>query len=353
MQQKVLILTGKLSESSGKFVVDVKDMPEPGPGYVLVEVHAAALNPIDCAMADTGLFVKEWPLTLGFDAAGVVKKLGEGVTHFAVGDKVMHAGTHVDPAVFTFQQYVVMRAEFVAKVPSNITLDQAATIPLTMATAALGLYDKKQKPFGGIGLTPPWEEGGRGKYAGEPIVILGGASGVGQHAIQFAKISGFSPIITTASTSNEEYLKSLGATQVVDRNLPLSELSSLVKQITDKPVKYGFGAIGTPDAQDALYDVVASGGQLLLVKQPTIDEAKLAKGDKYVGRVFADVHLPAQQEVGRGLYAHLTRLVEAGDIKPTKLEVLPNGLAGIPEGLQRLKKGVSALKFVARPQETP
>lgn len=50
-----------------------------------------------------------------------------------------------------------------------------------MATAALGLYDKKRSPYGGIGLAPPWVEGGRGKYAGEPIVILAGATGVGQH----------------------------------------------------------------------------------------------------------------------------------------------------------------------------
>ena len=64
--------------------------------------------------------------------------------------------------------------------PSNITLDQAATIPLTLATAALGLYDKKQKPFGGIGLTAPWLEGGRGKYAGQPILVVAGASSVGQ-----------------------------------------------------------------------------------------------------------------------------------------------------------------------------
>ena len=63
----------------------------------------------------------------------------------------------------------------------SLTLDQAATIPLTLATAALGLYDARQAPFGGLALTPPWAAGGRGAYAGEPIVITAGASGVGQH----------------------------------------------------------------------------------------------------------------------------------------------------------------------------
>lgn len=265
----------------------------------------------------------------------------------------MFAGTFAEPPTPTFQQYLNLNAEFVAKVPPNITLDQAATIPLTMATAALGLYDKRQKPTGGLGLTPPWVEGGRGKYAGEPIVIMGGASGVGQHTIEFAKMSGFLPIITTASPHNEEYLKSLGATHVIDRNLPLSELAAHVKAITDKPVKYGYDAVGSPETQNAIFDLLASGGQLLLVKTSALDEAKVATSDKYVGRVFADVQLPAQRETGRDLYAHLTQMVEAGDIKPTRLDLLPNGLAGIPEGLQRLKKGVSAVKLVARPLETP
>ena len=69
------------------------------------------------------------------------------------------------------------------QLPDNLTFDQASTIPLTLATAALGLYNKKQEPNGGLGLYPPWEEGGRGKYAGQPIVIIGGSSSVGQHGM--------------------------------------------------------------------------------------------------------------------------------------------------------------------------
>lgn len=131
-------------------------------------------------------------------------------------------------------------------------------------------------------------------------------------------MSGFSPIITRASTSNEEYLKSLGATHVIDRNLPLSDLPALVKEITDKPVKYGYDAISWPDMQNAIYDVVAPGGQLAFVRKPVIDEEKLAKGDKHVARVFADVQQPALQDIGKSLYAHLTLLIEAGDIKVSR-----------------------------------
>jgi NADPH:quinone reductase-like Zn-dependent oxidoreductase len=70
-----------------------------------------------------------------------------------------------------------------AQIPDNLTFDQAATIPLALATAALGLYNKKQQPHGGLALYPPWEEGGRGKYSGQPILVIGGSSAVGQQGM--------------------------------------------------------------------------------------------------------------------------------------------------------------------------
>ncbi len=92
----------------------------------------------------------------------------------------MHQG-YFDDRRATFQQYTVVPAEITAKIPENLTFDQASTIPLTLATAALGLYNEKLSPNGGAALTAPWLDGGRGKYAGQPILIIGGSSSVGQH----------------------------------------------------------------------------------------------------------------------------------------------------------------------------
>ena len=78
----------------------------------------------------------------------------------------------------TFQQYSVVPARIAAKIPSNLSFDQAASLPGGVITAALGLYDTR--PGLGAGLVAPWEEGGRGKYAGQPIVVIGGSSSVGQ-----------------------------------------------------------------------------------------------------------------------------------------------------------------------------
>ena len=71
-----------------------------------------------------------------------------------------------------------------AQIPDNLTFDQAATIPLALATSAVALYHDGENVIGGTcGLTPPWEEGGRGKYTGQPTVVFGGASTVGQISI--------------------------------------------------------------------------------------------------------------------------------------------------------------------------
>ncbi len=75
-------------EKGGEYVVRDIPTPKPGPGELLVDVKATALNPVDWKVHDHGYFISEWPAILGSDAAGVVKEIGEGVTGFAVGDRV-------------------------------------------------------------------------------------------------------------------------------------------------------------------------------------------------------------------------------------------------------------------------
>ena len=77
-----------LDKPKGTFTVGLVDVPEPGPGEVQIRIHVAALNPADWIVADLGIILTEWPAILGYDAAGVVTKLGEGVTHLSAGDRV-------------------------------------------------------------------------------------------------------------------------------------------------------------------------------------------------------------------------------------------------------------------------
>lgn len=82
--QKVLYIL----EPKGDFAVKERDIQEPGPGEVLIEIHATALNPVDWKIKVSGIFVAEYPAVVGTDAAGIIKKVGTGVTSFAVGDRV-------------------------------------------------------------------------------------------------------------------------------------------------------------------------------------------------------------------------------------------------------------------------
>lgn len=137
--------------------------------------------------------------------------------------------------------------------------------------------------------------------------------------IQFAKLSGFSPIITTASTQHEALLKSIGATHIIDRHRPLSELQDAVKAITPVPIKLGFDAVSTRESLGASYDLVAPGGKLVVALKMNFPQEKLV-ADKEVASVGGSVHV--QRELGVELFKHLTALLESGDIKVSTYESL-------------------------------
>ncbi|KAI0671357.1 GroES-like protein [Trametes maxima] len=349
--QKALVLPAKKGQwiVSNNFVV-----PTPGPKDVLVKITATALNPVDWKIQTYGYFIETFPYVGGTDAAGIVEEVGAEVTDVAKGDRIVYQGWFENPKA-TFQQYGIVPAEIVAKIPDNITFDQAASIPLGLATVATGIYNHDPKAKS-VSFTAPWEEGGSTLFAGKPAFILGGSSSVGQYAIQLAKLSGFSTIIATASLHNEALLKSLGATHVIDRKLSHDEIVSEVAKITaGKPVEYVYDAISLADTQPVAYDVLAPGGSLLLVLPDSIPAEKKKAGDnKKIVNVFGNVHTPENRQFGIDLYSHLTEYLEKGLIVPNRVEVLPNGLAGIPEGLERLKADkVSGTKLIGRPQETP
>ncbi|OCH89714.1 GroES-like protein [Obba rivulosa] len=348
-QQKALFLPSK----QGEWVIGTTEVPKPGPGQLLVKVEATALNPADWKIQVYGFFLQNFPAILGSDAAGIVEAVDEGVQGFATGDRVLFQGFFINNPQATFQQYALSIADTTAKIPDNISFDEAATIPVGLATAALGLFDQYSE--GSAKLFPPWENGGRGKCSGKPIVIFGGASSVGQYVIQLAKLAGFNPIITTASVKNTELLTSLGATHVLDRKLASDALVAQVAAISQASIEVVFDAISLAQTQNAAFDILAPTGQVVIVTPDQIDAArKAAAPRKKVVSVLGNVNAPGRREAGRSLYAKVTELLEEGTIKPNRVEVLRNGLAGIPAGLKRMQNDrVSAVKLVVRPQETP
>ncbi|KAL5504372.1 hypothetical protein ACEPAH_8446 [Sanghuangporus vaninii] len=342
-EQKALFLEAPV----GEFRVRSKAIQKPGPGELLVKIHATALNPVDWKIRDFDSFVKVYPAILGSDAAGTVEEIGENVQGFVKGDRVLHQGWFSNDKA-TFQQFTIVPAEITAKIPPNISFDEAASVPLGLATAGAGLYG--DRPGIITKYKPAWEEGGEGLYRGKPIVIFGGSTSVGQYVIQLAKLSGFSPIITTASLHNTDLLKSLGATHVIDRSADVP--AEAKKILGDTSVELIYDAVSEEATQNQAWDLLASGGTLLIILPAKVDKEKY-KDKTLPDSVAGNVHLPQIHQLGISLYSKLSGLLESGAIKPNRVEVLPNGLASIPDGLDRLRKNkVSGKKLVVRPWET-
>ncbi|KAF9002973.1 chaperonin 10-like protein [Cyathus striatus] len=340
-QQKALFL----DKVNGTFTLSRTEIYTPGPGELLVHIKAAALNPIDWKIQKFGFGFTNFPLILGFDAAGVVEEVGEGVEGFLKGDRVFFEGDFTNRGD-AFQQYAVAPADRTAKVPTGWTLDQVATLPTALFTAWVGLYHKLPQ---GLELVGPK----RGTYAGTPIVVFGGASSVGQSVIQLAKYSGFAPIITTASTKHEAFLKSLGATHIIDRSIQLSSLPAEVARITKEKIKFVYDAVSSPDTQQAGYELLAESGKITLVQPSKITVVE--GSEKTVGSIVSFVTAPENVEFVKSVYSGLTAILESGVIivKPNKVDVVPGGLSGVSEGLKRLENNlVSGVKLVVHPDET-
>lgn len=172
------------------------DKPSPGPGEVLVRVRAAAINPLDWKIR-SGI-VREFlpvtpPITLGCDLAGVVEAVGEGVNEFSAGDEVFGM-----PGILgAFAEYAIVKPNGLALKPTTMSFEEAATIPIAGLSAWQALFTEGE-------LKP-----------GQRVLIHGGAGGTGGVAVQIAHAAG-AYVIATASAANLDYVRGLGADEVID-----------------------------------------------------------------------------------------------------------------------------------------
>lgn len=174
--------------------------PKASKEQVVVEVKATSINPIDWKLREGYLQQMmdfQFPIILGWDVAGVISEIGEGVTDWKVGDKVF---ARPETTRFgTYAEYTIVDQTLLAKIPENISFEEAAAVPLAGLTAWQGLFN-------------------HGKLKkGETVLIHAGAGGVGTYAIQLAKSVG-ARVVTTASEKNHDLLIELGADQVIDYN---------------------------------------------------------------------------------------------------------------------------------------
>ncbi|WP_026755818.1 NADP-dependent oxidoreductase [Sediminibacter sp. Hel_I_10] len=191
----------RINEFGGREVLKIEQIERPVPAKdeILIQVFASGINPVDCVVRNGGNDVLrpylQLPLTLGWDASGIVEKIGENVTNFKKGDEVY--GVPNFPGNGSYAEFVAAKANQFALKPKSITFNEASAVPLTAIVAANSIFEL-------------------GKLqSGQRVFIQGASGSVGSFAVQFAKAKG-AYVIGSGSTKNQEFLRQLGADEIID-----------------------------------------------------------------------------------------------------------------------------------------
>jgi NADPH:quinone reductase-like Zn-dependent oxidoreductase len=262
--------------------VGERPAPQPGPGEVLIEVHAAGINPIDWKIAEG--HAKAWiplalPAVLGNEAAGVIVRVGSGVSRFKQGDEVY---VRVDGArAGAYAELLAADEKLVAPKPKSVDFAHAAAVPLAGLTAWQLLTEQIKL------------------QRGQTVLIHAGAGGVGSFAIQFAKHIG-ARVITTAGPQGLALVKSLGADVVVDYTTQRFEDAA-------KDVDAVFDTIGG-ETQVRSLAVLKRGGVLASIVGVAVKPEDAAAAGVQVK--------PAMMRPDGAQLAEIARLIDAGAVKP-------------------------------------
>jgi NADPH:quinone reductase-like Zn-dependent oxidoreductase len=274
-----------LEQHGGPEVLKYGDRPDPvaGPGEVLVDIVASSVNGADWKVRAGDYKLTTFPHILGRDFSGTVSAVGEGVTDFKVGDEVFAVLPGGQEG--TYAEKVAVKADLVAKKPAGLSHINASALALTGLTALNSVEDTlKLKP-------------------GETILVQGGAGGVAGFAIQYAKHIG-AKVISTTSKANMDYVRSLGADQVIDYN---AEDFTKIGQVCDAVFDTVGGAVAAKS-----YAVLKPGGRA----------AFIASGPQAPKTDRSDVQgLRPPVPRGRKPMERIAELFTAGAIRPPDVKM--------------------------------
>ena len=297
-----------------KRALRLADMPDPvlRDDEVLVQVHAAGVNPLDSRIRDGEfklILPYRLPLILGHDVAGVVVRIGPGVRQFKPGDEVYARPD--DFRIGTFAEFVPVKEASLALKPKGFTMEEAAAIPLVGLTAWQALVEKANLK------------------KGQKVFIQADSGGVGTFAIQLAKHLG-ATAATTTSTANVALVKSLGADVVIDY-----KTQDFEKVLRDYDV-----VLNSQDGKtlEKSLRVLKGGGKLISISgppDPEFGKEIAAPGFvKLVMRLLSSGVRRKAQRLGIGYsflfmkangaqLREITRLIEGGAIRPVIDKVFP------------------------------
>ncbi|RDW65095.1 hypothetical protein BP6252_10746 [Coleophoma cylindrospora] len=336
--QKAIVLQG-LKKAA---LVTDRPIPKLRPGYILVDVKAVALNPTDWKHRE---FLNTPGCLSGCDYAGLVAEVGTGYTKkWQRGDRicgVTHGANSLQQEDGAFAEKVVVKADVQMRIPNQMSFEDACTLGVAMVTVAQGLYQ-------GLHLNLPTEP----TTSGEPVLIYGGSSAMGTIGIQFAKLSGYTPI-TACSPKNFDLVKSMGAVEVFDYRAP--DCAEQIKKYTSNNLKLLWDSISSDASVKICSNILAPGGIY-----GALDPVKLPRDDVKLSHTLAYLGLgePVEKrgtkwednakdfEFFKGWVPMAESLLAEGKIKihPTRVG---KGLEGVLDGMDFMKEGkVSGAKLV-------
>lgn len=223
-------------------------VPDPKPNELLIQVHAVGVNPVDWKIREGYLGQIPLPSILGSDFSGVVEAIGSEITNFRVGDSVLGI---VSDDSGSYAEYAVAPASQVAHKPDGLDFIRAAALPVASLTAWQALFDVANL------------------QKGQKVLIHAAAGGVGSFAVQFARWKG-AQVIGTASEKSADYVKSLGADQVIDyRKTKFEDVVRDVDVVLDTQGS---------DTQERSWRVLKPGGILVSIVSPPPKEKASAPG---------------------------------------------------------------------------
>ncbi|KAG9698908.1 GroES-like protein, partial [Aureobasidium melanogenum] len=338
-----------LNESKTTLVVGPAPYTPPGPGQLVVRNAAIGINPIDWLKQFLGGNILphiRYPTIFGEDIAGTVVAVGEGITRFKVGDRVL-AVAGLIPSNNTpegaFQHYTVACEWLTAPLPPNVSFEQGRVLPLALIVASLGLF---ARDYMGLEL-PTVPARLKDPFRRRVVIVAGGASAVGGTAVQLAAQAGYE-VVSTSSPKNFDLVKSLGASHVIDFHD-----SDVADQLLD--AVRGSELVGALSLGDGTADYLA-----------TVLNSHQGPVNKFVARAEGKHNVPEDGEVKvkfilisppvigpetplRPILEHYLPKALVGQFIPRPTpEVVGKGIDQIQDALETLRKGVSAKKIVVQ-----
>ncbi|KAK9449307.1 chaperonin 10-like protein [Limtongia smithiae] len=317
--------------------------PTPGPGELLIETKAVALNPLDWYQRGWGFHIKH-PAVIGSDVAGIVIATGTDVPAGApkVGARVLAMA----PSFYSFgkpdygalQEKVVVSSADIMELPDSMSFVDAATFPMAILTAWSGWYS--------IGLRRDTSYTAADKKC---MLVWGGASSIGGMAVQTAKTMGYT-VFASASPKNFDYVKSLGAAKVFDYH-DTDVVEQIVRAAKEDglSISTGFDSAGDMKSCHAILKEFGTESEPALLSEArpfTPEQEPITPG------VMMKFIVPPENDIERAefvafIFAWLKQHIADGSVVPSPpARVVEGGLAGVDAALDILQKGVSCEKLV-------